>query len=308
MDEAPLIGTRFALYLALSAQFGLSAFSLYALEGSQRIDAVRVRPWLLGCCGVALLASIASLILLASDLAGAAPWPIDQAATTSLLTDSAFGVAWQIRVAALALIAAIALRGAARSSAAGIIACASGVSLGTLAWAGHGAMDQGASGWVHLGADILHLLAAGVWIGALLALTLLVVRRAATIDAAHVLLTHNALRRFGTVGTGVVAMIVLTGLINSRFLVGVSGIFELPSTHYGQLLLAKLGLFTAMLGLASLNRFVFTPSLQKSISLGNSRAALTALRYSLAIEATAVLVILGLVAWLGTLEPPAVAM
>src|SRR3546814_12018793 len=51
-----------------------------------------------------------------------------------------------------------------------------GVALTSLAWTGHGAMDQGSIGWVHLSADIVHLLAAGAWIAAILALGTLLLR------------------------------------------------------------------------------------------------------------------------------------
>ena len=173
---------------------------------------------------------------------------------------------------------------------------------------GHGAMDEGATGWVHLLADILHLLAAGAWVGALLGLTLLVVRPAARVDVAHLRLTHRALHGFGMVGTIVVGTIVVTGLVNGWLLVGASNLPRLPTSLYGQLLLAKLALFGAMLGLASLNRFRLTPAFERSVAARDHRAALGALRRSLAIEASCAVTILALVAWLGMLEPPATAM
>ena len=169
-------------------------------------------------------------------------------------------------------------------------------------------MDECATGWVHLVADILHLLAAGAWVGALLGLTLLVVRPATRVDVAHLRLTHRALHGFGMVGTIVVGTIVVTGLVNGWLLVGAGNLPRLLTTLYGQLLLAKLVLFGAMLGLASLNRFRLTPVFERSVAAGDHRAALGALRRSLAIEASCAVTILALVAWLGMLEPPATAM
>ena len=190
----------------------------------------------------------------------------------------------------------------------GIVALCSAVALGTLAWTGHGAMDEAAMGWVHLAADILHLIASGAWVGALLGLILLVSRPAACVDAAHLGLTHRALHGFGTVGTVVVGTIVVTGLVNGWMLVGIGNITALAATLYGQLLLAKLALFVAMLGLASLNRFRLTPAFERSMAASDHGAALAALRTSLAVEMACVVAILGLVAWLGTLAPPASAM
>jgi copper resistance protein D len=156
-------------------------------------------------------------------------------------------------------------------------------------------------------ADILHLLAAGAWVGALLGLMLLVTRPADRVDVAHLRLTHRALHGFGLVGTIVVGAIVVTGLLNSWLLVGIDNLPHLPQTLYGQLLIAKLALFGAMLGLASLNRFRLTPAFERSIAASDHREALGALRRSLAIETTCAVTILALVAWLGTLEPPASA-
>jgi len=116
------------------------------------------------------------------------------------------------------------------------------------------------------------------------------------------------LHGFGTVGTTVVATVVVTGLVNAWMLVGIDNVAALATTLYGQLLLGKLALFVAMLGLASLNRFRLTPAFERSIASADHRGALGALRGSLAAETACVVVVLGLVAWLGTLAPPSSAM
>ena len=67
----------------------------------------------------------------------------------------------------------------------GVVTIAAGLALSALAWTGHGAAGEGAIGWAHLLADILHLIAAGAWVGALIGLMLLVVRPAKRVDAAH---------------------------------------------------------------------------------------------------------------------------
>jgi putative copper resistance protein D len=225
-----------------------------------------------------------------------------------LLTGSATGAAWETRMVALVVASIFALIAAGRAVPLGTVALAAGIALATLAWTGHGAMDENATGWVHLVADILHLLAAGAWVGALLGLTLLVTRAPSRVDATHLRLTHRALHGFGLVGTIMVGTIVVTGLVNGWLLVGAGNLLSLPSTRYGQLLLAKLALFGAMLGLASLNRFRLTPAFERSIAAADHRGALGTLRRSLAVEAACAITILALVAWLGTLEPPASAM
>lgn len=304
----PLIAVRFALYLALSGLFGLSAFSLYGLHAGERSGALPLRPWLVGSGLAALLLSGIALALLAAAMAGAPAWPIDGEAIGMLLTGTATGTAWQARMVALVVASVVALIAAGRVVRLGVVALSAGIALATLAWTGHGAMDEGARGWVHLLADILHLLAAGAWVGALFGLTLLVTRPAGRVDAAHLRLTHRALHGFGLVGTIIVGAIVVTGLLNSWLLIGMGNLLNLPFTLYGQLLLAKLALFGVMLGLASLNRFRLTPAFERSITAADHRGALGILRRSLAMEAGCAIMILALVAWLGTLEPPASTM
>ena len=189
-----------------------------------------------------------------------------------------------------------------------VVAASSAVALASLAWTGHGSMGERMPGWGHLGADILHLIASAAWVGALVGLILLVSRPIAQIDHDHLDLTHRALHGFSAVGAIIVATIVVTGLINSWFMVGIGNLPSLGTTLYGQLLLAKLVLFAVMLGLAALNRFRLTPAFEQSIAASDHRGALGALRKSLALETACVTAILALVAWLGTLAPPASAM
>jgi len=308
MSDWSLIGVRFALYLALAALFGLSAFSLYGLRTGERGDALALRAWLVASAGLSLLLSIGWLVLMASSMAGTPLWPLDLEAISELLTGSAVGAAWKLRMAALAVGALAAVLAAGRGFWLLIVTLAAAVALATLAWTGHGAMDEGVSGWVHLAADILHLIASGAWVGALLGLVLLVSRPVRRVDAAHLALTHRALHGFGAVGTVVVGTIVITGLVNGWLLVGVGNVAALATTLYGQLLLAKLALFVAMLGLAALNRYRLTPAFECSIAGADHRGALGALRRSLAVETACIVMILGFVAWLGTLAPPASAM
>lgn len=301
----PMVGIRFALYGVLGGLFGLSAFSLYGLRAGERTGALALRPWLVASAIAGLLLSVVALALLAAAMAGTPPWAADHDAIGMLLDQPGLGTAWKVRMGALAVGAIAALFAAGRPLWLSVVALASGVALSTLAWTGHGAMEEGATGWIHLTADILHLIAAGAWTGALLGLLLLVMRPERRIDAAHLALTHRALHGFGTVGTVVVATLVVTGLVNAWFLVGPDNIAALGTTLYGQLLLAKLVLFAAMLGLAALNRFRLTPRFEESLAAADHGGAIGVLRRSLAVETACVIIILGLVAWLGTLQPPA---
>ena len=112
----------------------------------------------------------------------------------------------------------------------------------------------------------------------------------------------RALKGFETAGGFIVGTIILTGVANYLFIVGPT-ITEVVTSTYGILLLAKIILFAGMLGLATLNRFYLSPSLECSVSGGNYSVAVAALKKSVLLESTCAVVIVCLVAWLGTLSP-----
>lgn len=304
MADWPPIIVRFALYLTLGALFGLAAFSLYGVCSSERTIALPLRPWLVAGATLGLLLSVVALVVLAAAMTDVPVWPPDYTAISALLDEPSIGTAWKVRVVALILAGAAAMSSVGRTLETSMVLLTAGTALATLAWTGHGTMGDGLVGVTHLAADILHLLAAGAWVGALLGLTLLVARPVSRVDGVHLDITHRALHRFATAGSVVVATVVVTGAVNAWLLVGTENIAGLWASLYGQLLIAKLVLMMAMLGLASLNRFRLTPALAASIPTEDSDRVLQALRISLAAETTCVVLILALVGWLGTLEPP----
>lgn len=285
---------RFVLYLDLMTAFGLAVFTLTGPRGCA--EALPLRRAILATAIVGAALSALALALLAAEMAGVPIGEVDRETVDMLVYETAPGSAWLVRMAALAALALAALALPWRVATV-VAAVAAGVALGTLAWTGHGAMDEGARGWVHLGADIVHLLAAGVWLGALAALLWLVLRPAAAMPGTHRNLCHAALHGFATTGTLTVAALLATGLVNGWIILGPPGIAALPDTLYGRLLLAKLALFVAMLGLAWLNRYRLTPALTQD--------GPRALRRSLAVETGSAIAIMALVAWLGTLAPDA---
>lgn len=303
-----LIVSRFAVYATVLVAFGIALFTRQGppagVTGVRTLPLPRTLLATLALLGIA--ASVVQILAIAASMAGVGIGELDWQ-TLADLRDSAVGYAWMARIGALIVLglAAFALPGRWVSFATARVA--SGVAAATLAWTGHGAIDDGALGWLHLGNDILHLLAAGAWVGAIVSL-LLLVRPGATLAAGLVALVHDALCRFALTGTILVAVIVATGIVNMWLLVGWSRLLSLGNEEYGRLLLVKFALFGAMLGLAGANRFRLTPALGRAIETDDHAAVLAALRRSLAIELTCAIAILALVAWLGTLSPPAALM
>lgn len=284
--------------------FGLASFALYTLPGHERRSAFALRVWLSGSAGVGLLLSAALLVLMAAGMAGTTPLGVDRETITMVATAPGVGAAFMVRMSALVLALLVARR-AASTVPLVVVAVAGGVALGSLAWNGHGAMNEGIAGWTQLGAVIAHLLAAGIWIGALVALLLLVARRATRTTRAHLIISHRALHGFSSAGTLAVGVLVVSGLFSSWVLVGPDNLDSLGASLYGQLLLAKLALFGLMLVLAGLNRLHLTPAFAGALNTGDTRRSVGALRRSLAIETLCALAILGLISWAGTLAPPA---
>lgn len=295
------VAIRFALYANLMVLFGWPLFALYGTPDGASGPSPR-RILLLTLAAAAF--SVAGMLAMTAAMSGVAFMDVDRASVAAMVFDTPMGLAWQVRMAALAAIMALAtaLNPVARVARVGFAAAA----LGSLAWTGHGAAGEATSGWVQLVADIIHLLAAGAWVGALLALGLMLSRQASRLTSPDLVRMHLALDGFSTAGTICVALLLITGSINSWMLVSLEGASLFDSNRYVQLLAIKLALFAAMLALAAMNRFHLTPALERDLEAGSAPlGALRTLRRSIAIEVGLAATVLAIVAWLGTLVPPA---
>ena len=299
MGEWVAIALRFGVYLDLMLLFGLVAYPLYS-GGAGHRAASRGRLASLGLAILGLALGIASFVVMTAAMAGVEVAELDRETLAFVLQETGHGAAFMVQM--LALVAAVGLALFVRRTRGGwLVAAAAGVALGSLAWTGHAGATEGLPGALHRLSDVIHLLAAAAWIGALV---MLLCALAATNADAAAPEAQEALTTFAVVGSVIVGLIVVTGFINSVMIVGLAGLPLLPDTLYGQLLIAKLGLFALMLVLASLNRWRLTPRLDPKPDDGDPSRALTAVRTSLALETGAAIAILALVAWLGTLAPP----
>ena len=306
MDNLPVIAIRFALYADLMVLAGMTAFTLYALTAAERTSTslISLRPIVRVLALLGLILSGLGLLALAAAMMGADLFPVDPTHVRMILVETAIGTAWIVRMLALAIVLTAALTlGRFPTAMRVVVLLASSVGVATLVWTGHAGATEGVSGTIHRLSDIVHMLAAAIWVGGIASFAWLLFKPAAQTRPNELAITHRALDQFSRVGALVVGLIVLTGLINSQILIGIDNISLMATTPYGELLLAKLALFGLMLALAATNRWRLTPALDAGISSGNTAAAVIALRKSLIAEGVAVLLILALVAWLGTLEP-----
>ena len=117
---------------------------------------------------------------------------------------------------------------------------------------GHAGALGGSLGTTLIISEVLHLLAAGAWLGSLLPLFI-------TLGT----LPHNAAatacRSFTPVGLSAVLVLGGTATVQvTEFMGGVPGLF---GTGYGHIALVKLGLFAVLLALAAINRLALTERL-----------------------------------------------
>jgi putative copper resistance protein D len=247
---------------------------------------------------VAVLSGVVWLVLLAADIYDAPVADVwRNGGVWTVLTGTRFGQVCAARlVLAMLLALSWAKTGTAQTRARWGVAravMAAGLLIGP-AWTGHAGAEPGWTGQFPLSADALHLLAAGAWLGGLppLAMVLAAARRSQEADWSAVVAT--AIRRFSLLGMASVAALLASGVINSWYDVGSIG--QLFDSTYGRLVLVKIVLFAAMVGIAAVNRLHLTPRLASAGAvrqLQRNSLAETALGF------TAVAVI----SWLGIMEP-----
>jgi putative copper resistance protein D len=304
MSDWVSIALRFGLYVDLMVLFGLGLFGLYSLAGRERVSGAVLpfRPILLVTAAFGVLLSVASMLTMVSAMSGESDFTELRPHVQMMVFETDFGLAWAARITVLVIAGlAVTLNDRAPGFSLLIASFAGAIALASLAWNGHGAMDEGSRRYWHFAMDILHLLAAGAWLGALVAFVLMAKINALK-TAERIRLLARAVARFESVGAVIVVVITVTGVVNYLFIVGPK-LDDLLLSTYGILLFIKVGLFAGMLVLAALNRFHLGPFLERSLREGKYEVAANALRRSMVVELTLAVLIVGLVAWLGTLSP-----
>lgn len=211
---------------------------------------------------VAAVSGAIWLALLAADIYSA---PIAEVwrdgGIWTVANETRFGEVSLARLGAAVLLSSLPLLRRGTNQAfwsAGALVLATGILIGP-AWVGHAGATPGAAGEFPLTADALHLLAAGAWLGGLPPLAMLLAAAWRSKDSRWASVTAIAVQRFSLLGAISVSTLLASGIINSCYEVGT--LDNLVVTAYGQLVVVKIALFTAMLGLASINRFYLTPRL-----------------------------------------------
>ncbi|WP_049973782.1 CopD family protein [Azospirillum sp. B4] len=284
--ETSLAVTR-GLHIALAlAGWGLPAFAILVLkapEGPERAALIGIlRRWTRGAALAALVAGLAWFAAQAAVFVGDGT----PSAILGALGPTAGTRYGHVLIPRLALLAAaVAFGGRLPIKAlAGLL----GLSLALHAAVGHVAVTFNAAALPGLVAEMLHLLAAGAWLGGMAGLLLALARPALAADLAT---------RFSPLGVTCVTLLAATALLNGVGLIG--GLAGLIGTPYGQIALAKAALFALMLGCAALNRWHVSPGLARgTVGIG-------ALRLSVCVELVLGTAVVALAAWLASIVPGA---
>jgi len=170
----------------------------------------------------------------------------------------------------------------------------------SLGWVGHAVEGQGVARLVHQINQMVHLLAAGLWLGGLVPLAWLLERARSASGTAWISVAREVVPRFSQMGYAAVALLAATGAVNTLLLVGSTQ--ALVGTPYGRLLGLKILLFLAMVTLALFNRFRLLPRLRREAQASMAAAGLAR---SVLFEQGLGLAILAVVSVLGT-WPPAI--
>ena len=216
----------------------------------------------------------------------------------AVLFETQFGRVWQLRLgliaAAFVLVASALAQVKARRALIVVLWLVSVVLLVSLAWISHAAAATvhpfGVSG------DMLHLCAAGLWIGGLVPLVIFLTRTPASFSLAE--MVPRVMCRFSTLSLCCVSVVIVSGISNSWLLVG--SIHALYTTAYGRLLLVKLTLFATLIAIGARNRFLIKA---KPLKVPAGRNVLSQLRRNVICEASLGSAVVAIVACLGVTPP-----
>ncbi|MCK1711634.1 MULTISPECIES: copper homeostasis membrane protein CopD [unclassified Bradyrhizobium] len=305
MIDFGLVVVRLLHYAAVTTLAGVSFFPLYAYAFAEPKELSRRRHAVLLSAGVgALLSGLLWFVFSVANMSGSLADVADHEVLWTVLNETTFGGVWLARMLLTVLILGVmAVRpfwmGMARRDL--VTACLAAMLLASLAGTGHAQIEEGWMMVVHVVSDAAHVLAAGAWLGGLVPLGFILLDYARG-DGEPIVDVDRVLLRFSSMGYVAVATLIVSGLVNSWFLVG--SVSNLLKTPYGQILLGKLALFAAMLALAAANRFWLVPRMiETREDAGEPAVWLGRLRYHVLGEQFLGLMVLLAVSVLGTMRP-----
>lgn len=299
MDEL-IVLSRFFHFTALAPLFGGSLFRLYVepQEGYDRHHWPRID---IAASLAVLISAVAWLVGVAATMTGGWAELLVLPDTVAVLIATQFGRVWILRLAlATGVLGLVLLSQKRRRAWEPAMLLFSGVLTASLAAVGHGSFGDGLLRQAHFIGDAIHLLCAAAWLGGLIGLGLLL-RQASNDDSEQSLgFIGVALARFSRLGYVTVGLLLATGVLNTISIVPRPEL--LVRSEYGRILLIKIGLVALMVSIALANRFILVPRLHKTERAQAHQASVVLYR-TVAVEQMLGLLVLAIVAFLGTIHP-----
>jgi copper transport protein len=338
VTDAAFAVTRGLGYLAIALAVGgavflfvvwLPALAHVAGGGSAWLDASErfariVRGMVVGAVLLGLAATAGAIVLQAATATGTSFWTALDADAVDAVSDTRPVRAWLARlgvwlVLGITLLAVMRPRRlpGLRRAALGAAGAAPGASLSrpqvlllggaivalalTAPLGGHSG-TYSPSGLL-VAVDTLHVLAVSAWLGGLAMLLFALPIAVRALDRGERLpLVAAATGRFSRLALSAVALLLLSGVVQSIALVGAFD--ALVDTAYGRLVLAKIVLFLGLVSFGAYNQRRLLPQLRAVADGGEEpERAAALLRRSVACEVALALVVLGLASVLVATEP-----
>ena len=330
--------TRALDYLSIALMLGGLAFlaiawvpALRALgetddawRSASRTFARRLQRLLYVAVALGVLVSVLGFLLQGASASGVSLWESVKATVLNDTLGTRFGAVWAARALDWLLLGALML--GARSLGRGVVPTPredgealalapssprwmrTALALGaaylaiTPALAGHASIERPT--WLFFPSDVLHVLAASVWVGGIACLLLALpaaTRQLPGADRGRLLLA--TLARFSPLALAAVVTIAITGVVQA--LIDVRSVHGLLHTTYGALVIVKGGLLLALVSLGWVNRERVLPALRRLVDARRSPGAAGVLaRRTMRSELVLMLCVFGVTAALISYTPP----
>lgn len=296
---------RFLHYALLLGLFGWIAYGFIGLRrvnvGHNDYDRMIV---LLGAAVAAPLVSAALMLVSIAAMMGQSVSQLERSMVEAMVLTTNIGWAFLARMVLLTAAFSVLLARRVIPLALPIVAMLYALALTTLAWSGHAAVSEGMWGLMHRLNDGIHLIAAGLWIGAIAWFLLLTFKAHQYPDSFAPEPLLEAMHRFAPLGVTLVAAVVVTGIVNAQLTFGIANSLAVLGTSYGWMLTAKLLLVGMMLLCGARNASIVRRRMPTVDGARRDKEATLAwLRMSLTWELSLAVAVLGLVAILGMASP-----
>jgi copper transport protein len=298
-----------------------------AWQAASRAFARRMARMLVAAIALGVLVSVLGFLLQGASAAGVSLWSSLKGSVLKSTLDSRFGEVWGARAIVWLLLGALlaATRAARRAPipllrpvtlgadglaldpapprwALGLAAVGAAYLAVTPALSGHASVQTPV--WAFFPSDVLHVLAASIWVGGIACLLLALPAATRMLEpAGRSRLLLATLARFSPLALAAVITIAVTGVLQAY--IDVRSFHALPHTAYGELIIVKTGLLIALICLGWVNRERVIPGLKRIVGADASPGGVgVILRRTLRGESLLMLCVFGVTAALITYAPP----